>query len=312
MAEVFQLSAANSTAHLSEATQCSHCGQWEYYLRRKLKKCGGCAVAKYCSKECQKSAWPTHKEFCHRPDIPAYIDPFVGYSNALRLADAIKDWTNIHTYAFTVLTNATVLLNGGIAANVSPPHVFQIELALGVNNAGPAGNPAAAFKIHTLSIRPKDEIAHRTSGSMWADSLEACTAVAEEKRQADPMHVVAGVLPAVFSVVNTPLVTWHHFPVYVPYRRGATPLDDAARAVAEDVMELCYQAMNVGTIYRAPETRKREPDVGTITRWKKKKWQWKPHDDEDAYWDSLARGPNAHPTKSGHRPRDVWGWFHTL
>ncbi|KAF7796744.1 hypothetical protein EIP86_007927 [Pleurotus ostreatoroseus] len=30
-----------------------------------LKKCGGCSLARYCSRECQKSDWQTHKVWCH-------------------------------------------------------------------------------------------------------------------------------------------------------------------------------------------------------------------------------------------------------
>ena len=38
-------------------TYCHACG----VQGRKVRKCSGCSVACYCSKECQKSAWPIHK-----------------------------------------------------------------------------------------------------------------------------------------------------------------------------------------------------------------------------------------------------------
>lgn len=43
--------------------QCAHCGKRERHLPAdtKLKRCMGCSVVRYCSRECQKAAWPEHR-----------------------------------------------------------------------------------------------------------------------------------------------------------------------------------------------------------------------------------------------------------
>ncbi|OAK93909.1 hypothetical protein IQ06DRAFT_235532 [Phaeosphaeriaceae sp. SRC1lsM3a] len=45
--------------------QCAHyrCGRWEEYTRQ-FAKCRRCRRTKYCSKECQKSAWVFHRHWC--------------------------------------------------------------------------------------------------------------------------------------------------------------------------------------------------------------------------------------------------------
>jgi hypothetical protein len=45
--------------------QCAHykCGKWEEYTRQ-FAKCRRCRRTKYCSKECQKSAWVYHRHWC--------------------------------------------------------------------------------------------------------------------------------------------------------------------------------------------------------------------------------------------------------
>lgn len=40
-----------------ECVKCKKTGE-------KMKKCGRCGTANYCSPECQKSHWPLHKAFC--------------------------------------------------------------------------------------------------------------------------------------------------------------------------------------------------------------------------------------------------------
>jgi hypothetical protein len=49
------------------ASCCAHCGKTEgdQGAGEKLRKCGGCGVARYCSGACQKVAWSAgHKKEC--------------------------------------------------------------------------------------------------------------------------------------------------------------------------------------------------------------------------------------------------------
>lgn len=38
---------------------CLHC-----HTEGKMKRCSGCLLAKYCSKECQKAHWKEHRQLC--------------------------------------------------------------------------------------------------------------------------------------------------------------------------------------------------------------------------------------------------------
>ncbi len=50
-------------------THCGHCDA-EGGSNRPLMKCSGCALAVFCSKDCQKAAWPEHKSVVPKPARP--------------------------------------------------------------------------------------------------------------------------------------------------------------------------------------------------------------------------------------------------
>ena len=43
---------------------CEHCGLSAVQIGGKLKKCGRCKIAVYCSENCQQKSWKTHKQMC--------------------------------------------------------------------------------------------------------------------------------------------------------------------------------------------------------------------------------------------------------
>lgn len=58
-----------------QARGCVNCG----VQATKLRQCGACKLVGYCSTECQKADWPSHKEFCkaHRREHRRVIEPAV-------------------------------------------------------------------------------------------------------------------------------------------------------------------------------------------------------------------------------------------
>ncbi|KAJ2973881.1 hypothetical protein NUW54_g11984 [Trametes sanguinea] len=44
--------------------QCGHCSRKHSEVGVKLKRCNACHAAMYCSRECQKAAWPSHRDTC--------------------------------------------------------------------------------------------------------------------------------------------------------------------------------------------------------------------------------------------------------
>ena len=56
---------------------CALCGKTKSELAagEKLRSCSGCGVARYCSSECQKTAWPGHKKECSGPFSTAAEPP---------------------------------------------------------------------------------------------------------------------------------------------------------------------------------------------------------------------------------------------
>jgi hypothetical protein len=55
-----QIAASNAMA--SQMTSCVPCRMPS--LLQRAKKCNGCKIVQYCSKECQRTAWLEHKAFC--------------------------------------------------------------------------------------------------------------------------------------------------------------------------------------------------------------------------------------------------------
>ena len=56
---------AGRPAHGGEEGECGACGKKSRV--KALKRCGKCRDVYYCSGECQKKDWPTHKKSCHTP-----------------------------------------------------------------------------------------------------------------------------------------------------------------------------------------------------------------------------------------------------
>ena len=66
--EKINKAAMMATFNLLANRICEQCGDKSDITR--LSICGSCALAWYCSKECQEKHWPTHKLRCCKKDGP--------------------------------------------------------------------------------------------------------------------------------------------------------------------------------------------------------------------------------------------------
>ena len=70
-------------ASIKFCNSCQRPGEWK-------KRCGRCKEAYYCSRECQKWAWPVHKKHCYAPgdERPAKPAPKKAPPTSKRASDA--------------------------------------------------------------------------------------------------------------------------------------------------------------------------------------------------------------------------------
>lgn len=79
---------------------CDQCGAAETPSVPKFRLCGGCMTTQYCSQQCQKSHWPSHKPICQHTAAqisgtkqhsagPAYADE--------NLAKNLRKFTSAHS-----------------------------------------------------------------------------------------------------------------------------------------------------------------------------------------------------------------------
>ncbi|KAI0350215.1 hypothetical protein OH77DRAFT_1489445 [Trametes cingulata] len=311
------------TAQLPDSLYCArHCYKLQWELKpTKLRRCAGCDVANYCSRECQKSAWQTHRPACRsggqswQPgDDIGPVFPF----------GAVTEWVdNIHNYAITTSACGLVRLNGGAASVLASRQVVIFHL-----QATKEPNPAMMFQPISMSVVDKDGLS--TLARKWDKWMVQCRKASEVVRRSisDPDRSFAGMLPALFIVVTTGLVVYHHVPLCVQQRHGtaARPeLSSEARLAFRDVIIMCREAMKRGLVLRVTEDSdldKATPDVGTyvdhdpsrvspsyVLAREHKGWEWERSPTWN--WDDFAASICSDDSAAlCHSPSASWAQFH--
>ena len=71
----------------AEKKACAHCGATEAKTASgKLLRCGRCKAVSFCSADCQKAHWPTHKSECKPAEAPAPAAPAAATAPTLNAA----------------------------------------------------------------------------------------------------------------------------------------------------------------------------------------------------------------------------------
>ncbi|KAI0668509.1 hypothetical protein C8Q78DRAFT_263990 [Trametes maxima] len=309
---------------------CDHCNKMEEDLPTKLKRCAGCGAAKYCSRECQKAAWPSHKMLCSRGNAPHTAqdwgiapDQLFGFAAPATMVYALKAWADdIHTHAISIMASALVLLSGGMDAVMAPESpralLITVEPTGGrdgtADNHGGRGNendepsPATRFKIQDIGLveKSKHELLEQNWGR-WAGQAQMFT---EQLRQGveDPQRTFGGMLPTAFVVAGTGVVKFHNALIHGQqhYHSGALH-ERGMKAAFVNIFFLCKACINAGFVFQQPEgSGGTGPTVGTYVRGKKK-WKWVLKEDWD--WDDAA-----FPGADGEtilNPKVSWErWYH--
>ncbi|EIW60819.1 uncharacterized protein TRAVEDRAFT_64172 [Trametes versicolor FP-101664 SS1] len=263
------------------APACGYCWKYESDLpaNTKLKRCVGCSVALYCSRDCQKAAWATHKRLCRPSDSESapnsLPNQLAGHSTPLELFTNLNEWvSNTHDYAFRTLMRAAVLLNGGgLAANFAEPCIVVFKLT----RVAEPKTPAHAFQLKVQVPQTlKGEGLRATVKEGQAAVHAACQLQFEAIRRANAaIPEYAGALLAMVWVEGTEIVAYHPYPIY-GLRSGDTgPLSERMSPVFEGVVAMCVGTMNAGLVLHPPRGNgPPEPDVGVLLK-RKKKWDWK-------------------------------------
>jgi len=89
-----------SSSHLTMKQRgyrlCDQCGIAETPAVPCFKLCGGCKITQYCSQDCQKAHWPTHKPTCQY--TAAQLKQQAGYAQPdENLAKNLRKFTSAHS-----------------------------------------------------------------------------------------------------------------------------------------------------------------------------------------------------------------------
>ncbi|EIW60797.1 uncharacterized protein TRAVEDRAFT_71080, partial [Trametes versicolor FP-101664 SS1] len=267
----------------------------------------GCSAVRYCSRECQKAAWPEHRRTCGSAGDLQVVTR-AGHVASLAQAQAVNNWvTYVHEYGLETLANAAVLANGGIAANLGSPRVLRLTLAPG-EDSGDGGNPASAFRLVDVSIEHKDDVPAITS---WELVQANCRKRRRYLRQRLPDVTVLGCIPAVCILAGTTIATIYTFPIYGLRSRHMKAMPGCIRAVCEDVMAMCIETVNMGLVLR-PSPCERcvkcgtqdGPPRGRLVKLDEGGWDWEAVDD----WEWVPA--EDFKSRSGLDPAKTWNLYH--
>ena len=197
----------------------------------------------------------------------------LGYSAPLALSEAVREWADIHGYALDAIAHNAMFTHGGVDYNIAQPHVMTFSLQVIRDRAD---HVSKAFWVKEACIRHKRDLYPLLTEPFKPTAILARRKQAEELRKFDVKsgHRLAGMLPVVYTVAETTVVSHSTTPAYRPFGHPDTETPDKVhREVFQDVDQLCKDAIASGIVFGVPNDTKRIlPDIGTYVREGRKGW----------------------------------------
>ncbi|KAI0781370.1 hypothetical protein BD413DRAFT_28492 [Trametes elegans] len=256
---------------------CFHCGMDE--RATKFKRCGGCGLAVYCGKPCQRASWPKHRKICaSKPPSgtgksqtaarPQYAGPDsgsnsciarYGFSSRLELFQTVITWAETHSTAIGNICRASVILDRDLHTDLATSHTITFSIGIGRNNTGD-GNPAREFQLARITLEPQalSDEAHSVSsrGSMGqadpdSKAAQTNTPLASTEPRSTGTIRTKFVLKDLKTVLSSQLC--------MSRVRNGEPdrLPSDAGAVLEDVRDICAECIAQGIVLSPPGARHR-------------------------------------------------------
>ncbi|KAL0956328.1 hypothetical protein HGRIS_002480 [Hohenbuehelia grisea] len=128
---------------------CSYCNKT--VPRQQIKKCANCQMVRYCSRDCQKAAWPTHKRCCSttlRDELEKDVDA------AEKNAQFTK-WLNFWRETFYKWSLIAMHLSKHPHDRLST-HCFVVEVER--NWDAPSSSPGKYYRMADGNVLSRDEV----------------------------------------------------------------------------------------------------------------------------------------------------------
>ncbi|KAJ7577302.1 hypothetical protein C8J56DRAFT_799015 [Mycena floridula] len=129
--------------------QCAKCGLGD---PQNLKLCVKCRITRYCSKECQKADWPTHKKSCQpfTDSSTVTLKPFyMENMNTFSMADMRRSLSGYHVDPAPASRSQTPARHPNLKKGVPKPVIIKVQVPMDLSSNTSPPDSRADIMVYT-------------------------------------------------------------------------------------------------------------------------------------------------------------------